>query len=227
MPPESWSGNWFAASSSPTRRQHLARARRAARAFGTPWISSPKATLSITRRWASRPKCWNTIETVWRRSSRSSAGVGRHHVVAGDRDLAGARLDQPDQRADERRLARAGQAHDHEHLARLDVERDVAHGDRRSRSSRAARRARARQSGVPMILSAPGPKTFQTPSARTSGSPFGRGWPPLDGLNGSGAVRVAHCGDDISGLVGDRQGWLALNQALKRTVWSSVSVSIG
>ena len=47
----------------------LARASRSA--FGTPWISSPKATLSITRRWASRPKCWNTIETVWRRSSRS------------------------------------------------------------------------------------------------------------------------------------------------------------
>ncbi len=52
--------------------------------------------------------------------------IGGHHVVAEDADLARRRLDQPDQRADERRLARAREAHDDEHLAGPDVERDVA-----------------------------------------------------------------------------------------------------
>ena len=36
-----------------------------------PRISSPYATLSITRRCGSRPKCWNTIENLRLRRSRS------------------------------------------------------------------------------------------------------------------------------------------------------------
>src|SRR5215213_5412156 len=40
-------------------------------ALPVPRISSPYATLSITRRCGSNPKCWNTIETLCRRSSRS------------------------------------------------------------------------------------------------------------------------------------------------------------
>src|SRR5918994_1003090 len=58
------------------------------------------------------------------------AGVRARHAVAEDRDVAGGGLDQPDQRAHERRLARAGEAHDDEDLAGHDLERDVAHGDR-------------------------------------------------------------------------------------------------
>src|SRR5881392_3499359 len=49
-------------------------------------------------------------------------------VLAGDVDLSGARLDQPDQRPDERRLARAGESHDDEDLPGSYVERDVADG---------------------------------------------------------------------------------------------------
>ncbi len=48
-----------------------------------------------------------------------------HHVAAGDFDLARRRLDEPDQRADERRLAGTGKAHHDEHLARPDFDRDV------------------------------------------------------------------------------------------------------
>ena len=55
-------------------------------------------------------------------------GVAADDVLARDLDRAGGRLDQPDQRADERRLAGAGEAHDDEHLARPDLDRDVADG---------------------------------------------------------------------------------------------------
>ena len=51
----------------------------------------------------------------------------RCHVPLGDADGPRGRLDQADQRPDERRLARAGEAHDDEHLAAPDVERDVPH----------------------------------------------------------------------------------------------------
>ena len=55
--------------------------------------------------------------------------VGLHDVTAGDLDAPGRRLDQADERAHERRLAGAGEAHDDEHLSRPDLERDVADGD--------------------------------------------------------------------------------------------------
>ena len=51
--------------------------------------------------------------------------IGAHHVVACDLDLARGRLDEPDERAHQRRLARAGEAHDDEHLALPDLQRDV------------------------------------------------------------------------------------------------------
>ena len=104
------------------------RARASRSAFGTPCTSSPKATLSITRRCASRPKCWKTIDTDVRRSSRSSARPAPVTSWPAISDRSGGRLDQPDQRADERRLARPRQAHDHEHLAGPDLERHVADG---------------------------------------------------------------------------------------------------
>src|SRR5947207_8314839 len=72
MPPDSWSGNESPTSSRPTSLS-TSPARRSRSAFGTPWISSPNATLSTTRRCARRPKCWKTIDEVCRRSSRSSA----------------------------------------------------------------------------------------------------------------------------------------------------------
>src|SRR5215204_1715813 len=54
--------------------------------------------------------------------------VGADHVLVADGDLAGGGLDQPDQRADERGLAGAREAHHDEHLARPHFERDVADG---------------------------------------------------------------------------------------------------
>src|SRR6478735_534503 len=40
-------------------------------ALSTPRSSSPNATLSTSVRWGRRPKCWNTIETLWRLTSSS------------------------------------------------------------------------------------------------------------------------------------------------------------
>ena len=54
------------------------------------------------------------------------AGRG-DHVAPVELDASGGRLDQANQRPDERRLARAGEAHDDEHLAGVHLERDVAH----------------------------------------------------------------------------------------------------
>ena len=88
MPPESWSGNWFAESSRPTRLQDLLARARAAPPCRMPWISSPNATLSITRRCASSPKCWKTIDDVWRRRSPQLRLARRGHVLAGDLDRA-------------------------------------------------------------------------------------------------------------------------------------------
>ena len=93
-----------------------------------PCTSRPKATLSSTRRWGSRPKCWKTMLIFVRRSSRSRSWLSRGDVLAVDEDLARRRLDQARQAADERRLARAREAHDDEQLAAGDRERDVAHG---------------------------------------------------------------------------------------------------
>ena len=53
-------------------------------------------------------------------------GARGRHVLACDLDPARRRLDQPDQRADERRLTGAGEAHDDEDLARPDLEGDIA-----------------------------------------------------------------------------------------------------
>ena len=128
-PPESMSGYACAWCSRPTS---VSSSRACSwRAFLlSPRISSPKATLSMTRRCGSRPKCWNTIEKRWRRSSRRRLRVRLADVLAVEEDLAEGRLDQAGQAADERGLAGARQAHDHEDLAGLDLERDVAHGDR-------------------------------------------------------------------------------------------------
>ncbi len=49
-------------------------------------------------------------------------------ILAVDLDVARGGLDEPDQRAYERRFAGAGEPHDDEHLSRPDVERDIADG---------------------------------------------------------------------------------------------------
>ena len=55
--------------------------------------------------------------------------VHLHDVLTIDEHLAGGRVVDPIDHADERGLARARQAHHHEDLALGDIERDVAHGD--------------------------------------------------------------------------------------------------
>ena len=54
--------------------------------------------------------------------------TGCRHVLATDPDRSRRRLDQPDERADERRLPRAREPHHDEDLARPDVERHVPDG---------------------------------------------------------------------------------------------------
>ena len=144
--------------------------------MATPWISSPKATLSITRRWASRPKCWKTIDTVWRRSSRSSAAsaaiTSRSLILIlpalGSISRISVRtsvdLPEPD---------RPMTTNTSPGLMSSETSRTAITQPVFSRSS--ARESS--QSGVPITRSPLGPKTFQTPSARTSGSPLT--WAPV------------------------------------------------
>lgn len=56
------------------------------------------------------------------------SGVGFADVLALEDDLTGGGFDQPGQTSHQRGLARAGQAHDDEHLALADVEVHIAYG---------------------------------------------------------------------------------------------------
>ena len=168
--PRAGRGTAFSTSSRPTSSSS-SRARASRSAFAIPRISSPNATLSITRRWASRPKCWKTIETEWRRSSRSSAALARRDVLPGDPDrrrrsarsagsACGRASTCPSPRGPSRRTPRP---------ARPRTRRPARR--RRSRSSRGAPTRRSSASGVPRMRSAFGPKIFQIPDAAMSGSP--------------------------------------------------------
>ncbi len=163
MPPESWAGKELATSWRPTRSStSLARLSRSG--FATPWISRPKATLSITVRWASRPKCWNTIETRWRRSSRSSSELApvtswspiRTVPAVGSISRISVRtsVDLPEPDSPMTTNTSPGQTS-------IEMSRTAATQPVFSRSSARERSA----SGVPTTLSAFGPNTFQTPSA--------------------------------------------------------------
>jgi len=55
--------------------------------------------------------------------------VHRCHVLPVDQHLARSRLQQAIQQADQRRLSRTGQAHDHEDLAGTDLEGGILHAD--------------------------------------------------------------------------------------------------
>ena len=170
MPPESWSGNWLAASSRPTRRStSSARASRAA--FGTPCTSSPNATLSITRRCASRPKCWKIIETLCRRSWRSSSRPAAitscpamsiaPAVGSISRIRVRTSVDLPEPERPITTKTSPGQT-------LIDTSRTAATQPVFSRSSLRDSSA----SGVPRTRWALLPKIFHTPSARMSGSPL-------------------------------------------------------
>ena len=138
----------------PDEREHLAGAR-VPLGRPTPRISSPKATLSMTRRCGSSPKCWKTIEKRRRRSSRSRCWSAAQDVLAVEQDRTGRRLDEPRQAAHERRLAAARQAHDDEDLAGPDVERDVADRDGRAGLLAQLGARQVGSSGVPTIRSRP------------------------------------------------------------------------
>ena len=58
------------------------------------------------------------------------ASACREKIAAVEQNLAGRRLDQARHAADERRLARAGQAHDDEDFSVMDIEGNVADGAR-------------------------------------------------------------------------------------------------
>ena len=124
MPPDSCAGRCCSQPSRPTRAiQRRARSWRSAAA--TPRSSSPKATLSMTLRCASRPKRWNTIARRSRRRPRSAVGSQRADLLLADEDPARGGLDQAVDVPHQRRLAGAGQAHDDEDLARVHVQRHV------------------------------------------------------------------------------------------------------
>ena len=115
--------------------------------------------------------------------------------AAADGDLAGGRLDQPDQRPDERGLARPGQAHDHEHLAGLDLERDVADRDD---AARLLPQLRPRELGVRRADDLVGARSEDLPHALRAEQrlavAFRGGGRRFRGLNGCRAARVTHCG---------------------------------
>src|SRR5439155_26613761 len=144
-------------------------------ALGTPGTSSPNATLSTTRRWASRPKCWKTIEDVWRRSSRRSdweaAQTSRPSIsispAVGSISRMSVRtsVDFPEPERPITTKTSCGQTS-------KETLRTAATQPVFSRSSRRGSSA----SGVPMTFPALAPKIFQTPSARISGGPLRSTW---------------------------------------------------
>ena len=92
-------------------------------------------------------------------AARAASLVGLPDVVAVEEDSAGRRLDEPGEAADQRRLAAAGQAHDDEDLAGLDVERHVADGDREA--GQLAEVWLDSSVGGALVIRSAGPKTFQ------------------------------------------------------------------
>jgi hypothetical protein len=169
MPPESWSGNEVATSSRPTSRRTSA-ARSSRSCFDAPWISRPNATFSITVRWASRPKCWKTIETVWRRSSRSaaasaaitSAPVMRIAPAVGSISRISVRTSVDLPEPDRPMTTNTSPGQTSSETSRTAIVQPVF-----SRSSEGDSSA----SGVPMTRSARAPKIFHTPRAASSGGP--------------------------------------------------------
>ena len=125
-PPESSRGRFVLAALEADELDHLARARLALRAGDA---------LHLQRKG----------DVAQHREVRQQREVLEHHAHAVPADLdqlavgdlaeipaleahlAGGRLDQPREAADQRRLARAGQPHDHEDLARADREARVDH----------------------------------------------------------------------------------------------------
>ena len=169
MPPESWSGNWFSTSCSPTSSRS-SRARRVRSSFAIPRISSPNATLSITRRCARSPKCWNTIETEWRRSSRSSPALAavtscsaiRIVPAVGSISRISVRTSVDFPEPDRPMTTNTSPRQTSNETSRTAAIQPVF-----SRNS--CRESSA--SGVPRMRSALGPKIFQMPEAAMSGSP--------------------------------------------------------
>ena len=99
------------------------------------------------------------------------ASIGLRNVASRDLDLSGGRLDEPDQRANEGRLARAREPHDHEHLARPDLERHVPHCDDVAGllAELGPREECVLGADEPLWV---GPKTFQIPDARITCGPL-------------------------------------------------------
>ena len=161
--------------------------------------------------------------------------AGSHDVPAGDADLSGTRLDQPDQRPDERGLARAGEAHDHEDLAGMDLDRDVAHGDHAARllaQLTAWELALGRSDELVAMRAEHLPDALGTDD-RLAVRLGGRG--TCDRRSGRAAARLPHQrGHDISALrraastsQSPNTGHEPRDQARISTVCNSVSVSIG
>ena len=76
-------------------------------------------------RGSSEPtESWKTI-CMWRRISFSDAPLRPDEVDAVEADLARRRLEQPQQRPSERRLAAPGLAHEADRLSRVDVQVDA------------------------------------------------------------------------------------------------------
>src|SRR4051812_37973864 len=168
MPPDSSSGNWPAASSSPTSfSTSCARAWRSP--LATPCTSSPNATLSSTVRCASSPKCWKTIEDVCRRSCRSSSrlaavtsrpSISTRPAVGSIRRISvRTSVDLPD--PERPMTTKTSPGYTSNETSRTAATQPVfSRNSARDRST----------SAVPMTLAAFLPKIFQIPSARISGS---------------------------------------------------------
>ena len=191
MPPESWSGNWFG---DVLEADQLAACRRrapAARAWRRPGSPARTRRSRSRVRWASRPKCWNTIETVWRRRSRSAAGVGGHDVRAEDADRRPAvgsisrisvrtSVDLPEPERPMTTNTSPGQISS-ETSRTATVLPLLARSSPRDRSA----------SGLPTIRSPCGPNTFQRPGARAAARPAPR-TVAIDGLRSEAPCQIYH-----------------------------------
>ena len=110
---------------SPTRSSSVIAFSRATSRFTPLTLIGESMTLSSAERCGNRLKLWNTKPMRLRRRLSSRAAHRRVHVLPVEGDRAGLDLLQPVDGADQRRLAGAGRAADHDHLAARDLGVDV------------------------------------------------------------------------------------------------------
>ena len=138
-----------------------------------PRSSSPRPTFSATVRHGSSANCWNTMAMRLRaqhRAARRRCNARRRsrRRRGATSTLAARDLVEAVDGAQDRRLARAREAHQHADLARLDGEVDAGRAEHDARSPSGSRRASRPRRSAPAPRVCRSPKTMSTLSKTTA-----------------------------------------------------------